>query len=381
MAHAMKVSLSQPSANASGAMLPPLIACWMDELLGGPIPAETNAICQDCSMCRTPERFVTPNAKTFRPDVKCCTFMPHLPNFSVGGVLGGTSKEGERGRASVEQRIAGRIGVTPLGLDAPATYHLLYANSRTEAFGVSRALRCPHYIDEGGGLCGIWRYRNSVCSTYHCKFVRGAVGRDFWNRLRQLLATVEEGVERWCLSVLDIGVDALACLFNADLGTPAEKSRLSASLLDGLVDSALYHRLWGQAWIDREREFYIAAANAVQSLTWSDVTTICGAKLQLHSRLTRDAYHKLIADALPEYLRPGEFSATMAQPGFVILRSYSPNDQVIAPQAMLDTLMLFDGIRTTTEVLEESKRRGVWLTQAYIRRLVDFAVLVPSRSE
>ncbi len=101
-------------------------------------------------MCRpSPETGVAP----FRPDVKCCSFFPHLPNFAVGGILNDTSPETDIGRHSVEARIAAKVGVTPFGLDAPATYALLYAQA-DHAFGVARGLRCPHYI-EAGGLCGI----------------------------------------------------------------------------------------------------------------------------------------------------------------------------------------------------------------------------------
>jgi hypothetical protein len=320
---------------------------------------------------------VTVHAAAFRPDVKCCSYLPHLPNFAVGGVLADASPEAARGRATIEQRIDSKIGVTPLGLDSTAPYKLLYANSKAEAFGLSRALRCPHYIDESGGLCGIWRHRNSVCSTYYCKFVRGAVGRDFWSRLHQLLETVEHGLERWCVASLDLGSDALSHLFKAEFGAKPEGSRLTAAALDGVADPALQRQIWGKHWSGREREFYIAAADLVRDLSWADVSTICGVQLQLYARLTGEAYHRLMAADIYEYLQPGEFSIRIVHSGFVVLRSYSASDQLIAPKAIVDIIPLFDGRSRTNDVLDVAKKRGVSLSHWYVQRLVDFAILRP----
>lgn len=359
------------------ALLPPLFATWMSELLGGPIPAESTATCDDCAMCRTSDRMLTAHAKTFRPDVKCCSYMPHLPNFAVGGVLIDSSAEGVVGRATVQQRIDAKIGVSPIGLDMSPPYGVLYASSRHDAFGVSRALRCPHYVDEGG-RCGIWRYRNSVCSTYHCKFVRGSVGRAFWIRLYQLLAEVESNLERWCVSELQLGEEVLRQLIKLDSWTHTDGPRLTAAALDGECDPAMYRRLWGDRWFGHERDFYIASCRLAESLSWTDMEAIGGAKLGLYSRVTRDAYNQLMDWHVPDPLKCGDFSARVAQPGFVALQAYSAQDQLLVPQAFLTALSLFDGERPTARVIETLRDRGVTLSVAFVRRLVDFAVLVPS---
>ncbi len=51
------------------ATLPPIYARWMRELLGGSIPAETQASCGDCVMLPPPD---APAGGTwFRPDTRC----------------------------------------------------------------------------------------------------------------------------------------------------------------------------------------------------------------------------------------------------------------------------------------------------------------------
>lgn len=114
----------------------------------------------------------------FDPQVKCCTYLPELPNFLVGRILADEDPALAVGRATVEKRLQAGVAVTPLGLDRTPFYDLLYQHADT-AFGRSHTLRCPHYIEEGG-LCGIWQHRNSVCATWFCKHVRGAMGFRFW---------------------------------------------------------------------------------------------------------------------------------------------------------------------------------------------------------
>src|SRR5947208_1806596 len=41
-------------ASGATAVLPPLYADWIGSLLGGPIPAETNATCRNCAMAAPP---------------------------------------------------------------------------------------------------------------------------------------------------------------------------------------------------------------------------------------------------------------------------------------------------------------------------------------
>jgi hypothetical protein len=61
----------------------------MAELLGGIIPRESRASCDNCAMCAVggAGQQSAPRAYFFDPLVKCCSFVPDLPNFLVGGIL------------------------------------------------------------------------------------------------------------------------------------------------------------------------------------------------------------------------------------------------------------------------------------------------------
>ena len=156
--------------------LPPLYAGWIADLLDGPLPHEGEATCEDCAMW--PSAGVPVSAGiAFNRETKCCTYIPALPNFLVGRIVEDNDPALAPGRASVEARIDARLGVTPLGIDRPPVHALLYQTGMSSAFGRSRALRCPHYREEAGGACGIWRHRNGVCSTWFCKYSRGATGQ------------------------------------------------------------------------------------------------------------------------------------------------------------------------------------------------------------
>src|SRR5580692_10598849 len=93
------------------ATLPALYAPWLRIVAGGPIPAEVKATCDRCAM------LAPPSARTdvvhFRPETKCCTFQPSLPNFLAGRILSEPDPSMAEGRKAVETRIAGRVAVKP----------------------------------------------------------------------------------------------------------------------------------------------------------------------------------------------------------------------------------------------------------------------------
>src|SRR5258706_6959334 len=94
--------------------LPPLYAAWIDQLLGGSIPQETDATCDDCAML--PDVGQTPEASGvfFNPETKCCSYVPQLPNYLVGRILNDNDPAFARGRASVETRLNAGVAVSPL---------------------------------------------------------------------------------------------------------------------------------------------------------------------------------------------------------------------------------------------------------------------------
>src|SRR5438132_6724241 len=133
----------------------------MDELLAAPIPDEKVATCDDCVMCKSGA--VAP--LSFHPELKCCTYVPELPNFLVGRILSDADPCGTAGRASLVARICDGVAVTPLGVGRSPSLERLYSQSGSDLFGRSAELRCPHYQPDSG-RCGIWRHRNATCATW-----------------------------------------------------------------------------------------------------------------------------------------------------------------------------------------------------------------------
>src|SRR4051812_33316367 len=163
------------------------------------VPVEEKATCRNCAMCPGGSaQIVEPadgQSHLFRPDTKCCTYEPKLPNYLIGALLSDDSPELAEGRRRMEARIDGGVGVTPQWLKPPARYALLYQNARN-AFGRAASLRCSFYL-EGG--CSIWPYREAVCSTFFCKHVAGLDGRKLWMSAKTYLSILEIQLARYTL--------------------------------------------------------------------------------------------------------------------------------------------------------------------------------------
>lgn len=356
--------------------LPPLYARWMEELLPGPIPRETEATCDDCAMW--PGHGDQPRTDFFfLPETKCCTYIPTLPNYLVGRILADRDPAFAAGRATIEGRIEARIGVTPVGLASPPLHSLLYQHGRPLAFGRSRRLRCPHYREETGGQCGIWRHRNATCATWFCKHVRGAVGLRFWQSLDQLLTITERNLGRWCALTLHLDAESLDRLF------PPGTDRVMTESLDGrqideVVDDVRYRGLWGN-WAGRERLFYRKAARLVDALNWRQVAEISGTDVRLFASLAVDRYRNLASPRTPERLTLGPFQVLAAGPSHTRVAGYSGLHPLDLPTELMQVLPFFDG-RPTPQVLRSIRERfGLRLTPSLIRKLADFAILAAPR--
>lgn len=370
----MKASSSSDTAAA----LPPLYAGWLTALLGGPIPAETEATCSDCAMCARDGRPVDASpGEFFHPRIKCCTYLPELPNFLVGRILGDDDPAAARGRATVEARLDAGIGVSPLGLGRPATWGMLYQHAtEVDAFGRTLSLRCPHYLEEEGGICGIWRHRYSVCATWFCKHVRGQVGAEFWRAVLQLLTAIEHDLTRWTLLELDIGADALRQMLDRFERAGPLAAREQRAELDGAVPRWLQRAMWGR-WDGRARELFCASARLVDPLSWSDVLAICGSDVRAHARLTREAFAALRDEALPAALTAGPFKLVRAGRRTTRVEAYSPLDRVDLPNEVVNVLHFFTGRPTRASLDAIERTHGMRLDPALVRALADFRILVP----
>lgn len=352
--------------------LPPLYAAWMDELLAGHIPHESDATCDDCAMCGGEGREARGGETFFNPQTKCCAYVPELPNYLVGRALEDADSASAAGRETVAARLRAGVGVTPLGLGQPPAFAVLYGRSPATLFGQSRTLRCPHYLADEGGRCGVWKHRPSVCATWHCKYVRGATGLHFWQSLHRLLSEVERDLARWCVHELDPGGVALGLLFPAR----DDREAVDPHALDGAPDPERQSAIWGD-WAGREADYYRACARLVGSLTWPGVLARCGPSVHIYARLASASYQQLMSAELPAALKVGPFHSVRFDADAQIVSSYNVYDPIALSARLIEVLHYFDGRPTARARADIAAERGITIDQALLRKLVDFKVLIP----
>lgn len=362
--------MSNPEFKSS---LPPLYATWLSDALPGGIPAETKATCENCAMCQQSAP-TGPQTMFFKPNVKCCSYSPELANFLVGRILAEPDATAVPGRDKLVARIDNGLAVTPFGVVKPPVYDLLYSQA-SDFFGKSESMRCAYFIEEGG-LCGVWRHRNSVCATWFCKHNRGATGFVFWRTLQKLLSLVERSLAVWCILQLDLGAKSLQRLFPLDSSANG-RTALDANQLDGRKDESDYRRMWGN-WLGREVEFYQACGQLVGGLSWQQVLEIGGADLQAVAQLTQEAYRNLMSEEIPTRLQGGAFRIVRTGGERHLVESYSSYDPLTMPRQLLDVLDYFDGRPTAEAVQAIFDERDLNLTPALVRKLADFQILLPS---
>ena len=350
--------------------LPPLYSRWLGELLKQAIPDETLATCGDCAMCVKGKGQQT----VFHPDVKCCSYIPIVPNFLLGRILADEDPAAAKGRETMVKRLETGISMTPLGVAASPTEDVLYRHvTQNQGFGKQTGIRCPHLMAEGGGTCGIYKHRNAVCATYHCKFVRGAVGQDFWSKTRNLLLRVEDLLSRWCVLRLHADPKSLPLLFHAEEAMKADAEK--SGRLSGVMAPEHAKKMWGR-WHGKEKEFYRECVKSVERLSWKEVVAICGPEVEANAHLVAHAFKNLLSEEIPKALKLGPFNVTYIAPDFAAVTTYSPLDPISLPKPLVDVLHRFDG-RPTKEVVKEiSDKDEIELDPGLISKLVDYRVLV-----
>jgi hypothetical protein len=269
-------------------MLPGIYHPLLPAFFDAKAPEERKATCESCAMCPPSGASAAAGVVYFRPDTKCCTYHPRLPNYLVGAILADASEEMAEGRRRIRAQIAGRTGVSPRWVAPSRRYTLLLKASRESSFGRSTALLCP-YFQEQGGLCSIWRYRESDCSTFFCKHEGGADGKIFWSGLDSYLRLVEARLSALAIAHL-----------SPSLGEPAPPNgTLSLEELEGRPPtSADYSGYWG-SWEGREEALYLACHERVSALRAEELEAIVSAPELAE---VEAAYRRLTAPVLPERL-------------------------------------------------------------------------------
>lgn len=347
-------------------LLPEPYGRWVSGMLGTPLPAEPYADCANCVMCT--ERVRGPTRISFESSTRCCTYRPRLANFMAGRLLQASGSKWDFGRKTLTERISGgEAGL--LGVMTDPAYLAVYRNAGASAFGQARSMSCPHQLKDGH--CGIRDFRSPTCSTWFCKYERGARGQALWQAIHGVLLLAERAVSLWCLHRMQIDVEKqLAALEELD-------PQFSAARIDHRRDERCERELWGE-WYGREAEFYIACAGHAAELEWETLLEIAGHEFVVHARRARKLASAYAEQRLPEALRAGQFQVTNADNGHVWLVAYNPYDPLEVSSDVLAFVTHCDGRDIKSIVSDHVASGGKYPDRILLRTLLDQGVLEPA---
>ena len=304
--------------------LPRVYARLLPPFFDAPAPEEPKATCSACAMCAPADPL--PGVTYFRPDAKCCTYQPTVPNYLVGAILADADPAMAEGGRRIRAHIEGRVGVTSRWLAPSRKRVALFRASRESSFGRSTRLRCPYFVEEGGGLCSIWRHREGVCSTFFCKYAAGADGQAFWRAVEAYLRRTEFALANHAVATL-----APALL---EPQRPADQMSLE-ELEDRPPSDADYASFWGE-WQGREEDFYRAAHDLVASLSRDEVASLLDDTEEL--RTLEAALQRLRTPVLPERLVLDLYRPPVPVADGVVVATYSNYEPIKLTPALFEVL-------------------------------------------
>ncbi|MDF1660452.1 MAG: hypothetical protein P1V97_01685 [Planctomycetota bacterium] len=300
-------------------ILPPLYEQLLDDFFHNESPKESLANCSQCPMLAPKNPLDPSSALVFNKASKCCTYHPDLVNFFVGALFKDPHSSLETGRQRLRMKLAKRALVSPLGIGALWKEDLEGPRSEGFQFGRSQHRLCPYYESEGG-LCSIWRYRESVCATWFCRHDAGADSLHFWSLLQDYLEDIDTLISREALKHVapELEEGARAAWL--------KRSSLSNHESEQSPSEAEYAKLW-QSWAGREEEFYIACFDWSQSLNSADLKRLLGPIGQDCLADIQSAYQQVRQPQRPDHLKLNPMlEVIQGNDTELLVRSYSEFD-------------------------------------------------------
>jgi Fe-S-cluster containining protein len=330
-------------------------------------PREEKATCDACAMCAPPGAPASDAVVYFRPDVKCCTYHPVLPNYLVGAILADERPDLAEGKRRIRERIALRLGVSPQWIAPSRKVDLFLRLTKRTAFGRSLTILCP-YFERTEQNCTIWRHRETVCSTFFCKYERGADGQEFWRTLR------------WYGTWLEATLSARAAesvIPGHREPKPLEGEMTLEELEDRGPPEARYAALW-EGWAGREEELYVRCFEWVRGLGREGFAAIeaipAHAERILALGKTRD---KMLHPVLPERLVPNPEMQSAETAEGVLVTSYGRYEPLMLTRDLFEVVKVFGQGGTVAEVRERlAREHGVDVPDDLLVGLYQFQVLV-----
>ncbi len=322
----------------------PLYSNFLPDFFLSEVEDEHFATCLDCRMCNSGN--ISREGRFYFDDTtKCCTYQPKIPNYLVGAIL--LDDDFSSAQGLIRKMVENKEGVHPLGLLPSLAFVKKYNKIKVNKFGREKSLVCPFLKD---GLCSIWKYRNSVCSTWFCKHVSGMVGRTFWRSYRNYLTMMEAILSEHLQKQLGLFHSKMNIL---EWGEPG----FNAYSNDNDYKRS-YKKTWGE-WEDNELRYYEKSYELLSAMDRKSIQEII-----------MDGTHDFFEVLRSNYgiMRNGTISPKLAfnhdlkffQVGAdSILLFDQKNDyhHEISP-ILKEILLEFDGKKTTTEIVELLKREA-----------------------
>jgi hypothetical protein len=338
---------------------------YLPVVFDNPAPQEEKATCNNCAMLPPPGAPPQSSIQYYRPDTKCCTYHPILPNYLVGAALADGRPEMDEGRRRLRARIAARVSVSPRWVSPPRKMEVLLRASWVNTMGRSLMLRCPLYSPDNGG-CTLWPHWDSVCATFYCKHMAAADGEAFWRSVRHYLSYVERRL-----------AIAAACAVIPGHDEPDLRGYLTLEDLEDLPPAEeRYAALWGE-WLGREEEHYLRCHEWVKNLSRSEFEAIVGdAELQSRQENLEQSWDRLQNPALPDRLVRHPRLSPQDTPDGILVRGYNA-EPLILTRDLFDVVNLFDGKETVAELRARLKKESeLDLPEDMLLQLHRYRVLV-----
>jgi Fe-S-cluster containining protein len=207
-------------------------------------PQERRATCLNCPRARF---------EGWRPDYRCCTYHPRVPNFLLGLALNHPAS------SRIVHQLVDDGFILPEGMvSSPSQWAFYLSDTAEERFGKSEKVLCP-FLEKKSGMCNLYAFRNSVCSTFFCFHDNGDKGERFWGSLQTLAQQVEMALGQWALTQQGFDVEEMMKRIN---GLAAKVERTSDPQT-GAWTPAARKVIWGRHY-GREIELLQGCADLVR---------------------------------------------------------------------------------------------------------------------
>lgn len=207
------------------------------------VDPERKSSCFDCPQVK---------AKGFHPSVRCCTYIPRVPNFLLGMAL----------LATDTQKMVEDFVTSGYAIPEGSQHSHLQLIASLEHVSPSDSLKsnsivCP-FLDLKSKQCRMYSFRSGVCSTFFCIHDDQVEGREFWEHLQDFVSQIETALSQWVLSEIGFDVEAYFARFNL---LSAEIDASSAPLTKAW--SQMARKILFAEWYGREVAMFKRCAELV----------------------------------------------------------------------------------------------------------------------